>query len=89
MTRRRYGLPRPFQARIAGIPCLIQATHVLIQRPLGPNCDSDFDAVGYEEIEYSILDSRGRQAAWLARKLTSADDSRVCAEILDRAYAGD
>lgn len=62
-----------FDSRIAGIPCIIGITHYHHQpRFIGSPilCDSDMDYYGYTEVEWSVLDSRGRHAPWLERKLT-------------------
>ena len=62
---------------IAGIPCQIEVTHCFVQKALGQMCDSDWDATGYAEIEFDVLDRRGRPAPWLAKKLTQADTDRI------------
>jgi len=45
------------------------------------HADSDMDYYGYTESEWVVLDSRGRPAAWLERKLTDADRSRIEQEV--------
>lgn len=58
------------EARVSGIPCLIAVHHY--QRPTyNRNAPSDLDYYGFSE--WSVLDQRGRDAAWLARKLTEKD----------------
>lgn len=57
-------------ARVAGIPCLIGVTE--FNRTSGSysyNAPSDHDYYGYTEVEFDVLDRRGRPAAWLERKL--------------------
>ncbi len=63
------------EARISGIPCLIEPTRVFVQRPMGPSADSDYDCYGYAEIEFDVMDRNGRPAPWLEKKMT--DDERV------------
>lgn len=74
-------------SHIAGIPCQIEVTHFVVQPPLGPNCDSDWDCYGYTEIEFEVLDRRGRSAPWLARKMTPQDVERIEAEITEQHKA--
>ena len=45
------------------------------------NCPSDSDYYGDEEVEYSVLDRKGYPAAWLERKLTPKEHSRITEEI--------
>jgi hypothetical protein len=43
-----------------------------------PNrCASDWDYYGCEEIEWEILDRKGRRAPWLDRKLSPADRAAI------------
>lgn len=61
------------EARIAGIPCLLEVTHYLPRIPgrySGPpeSCYPDEGA----EVEFVVLDRRGRPAPWLERKLTAS-----------------
>lgn len=72
--------------RIAGIPCQAYVTHCYIQAPhrgSAHTCHSDMDYYGYSEIEFEVLDRRGRPAPWLAKKLTSDDDERIQSEIIE------
>ena len=59
-------------ARIAGIPCKVGVTHYLNQAG-NSRADSDWDYYGYTEIEYDVLDRKGRKAPWLERKVTEDD----------------
>jgi len=72
-------------ARIAGIPCQIKPTHVFVQKPLGPNCDSDWDCYGFSEVEFDVYDRKGYPATWLERKMTDKDEARIKAQILEEA----
>lgn len=71
---------------MAGIPCLIEVTYYHKQKPLGPMCDSDWDAEGYTEINFEVCDRRGRPAPWLERKLTAEDKERIETEIEEYNY---
>ena len=68
-------------SHISSIPCAIQVDHFFKQKPLGRNCDSDWDCMGYTEVEFTVCDRRGRPAPWLERKLTPGDIERLKAEI--------
>ena len=70
------------ESRVAGIPCLIGVTEFQsVRGSYSYHADSDMDYYGYTESEWVVLDTRGRPAAWLERKLTSADRSRIEQEI--------
>ena len=74
--------------RIAGVPCLIGVTGYLYQPPCKGHpstCASDWDYYGYEEIEWEILDRRGKPAPWLDRKLSPADRGEITRALLERA----
>ena len=65
------------ETRISGIPCTVTLDRMFVQKPLGRNCDSDWDCYGYTEIEFTVRDRRGRLAPWLERKMTNKDQSRI------------
>jgi hypothetical protein len=69
------------ETTISGIPCVVVVTGYHLQRAMGARADSDWDAAGYEEIDFEICDRRGRLAPWLERKATDADRDRICNEI--------
>jgi hypothetical protein len=71
------------ESNVCGIPCRINVTRLTVQAPLGPRADSDWDCYGYTEIEFNVLDRRGRPAPWLERKLTPGEVSRIENEILE------
>ena len=73
------------ESTVAGIPCLVQIDRVFVQRPLGPSADSDLDCYGYAEVEFTVLDRRGRPAPWLSKKLTAPEIERIENEILEAA----
>ena len=61
----------------------MEVTYFHVQKPLGPNCDSDWDCYGYTEIEFNVLDRKGYKAAWLERKMTQEDRERIELEIVE------
>ena len=83
-----------FPSRVHGIPCQVQVTHftpVIPARTSGPpeHCSP---AEG-GELEFEILDRRGRHAPWLERYLDDKTVSRIYDEhyIMRQGeiYAGD
>ena len=56
--------------RVAGIPCLIG----VISYETEPQT---WDDPGYTEMEWDILDRRGRLAPWLERKVTAKDEASI------------
>lgn len=66
------------EARIQGIPCLVRVTHYHPGCAARTNCrvDDSYPAEP-EEIEYEILDRRGRPAPWLERKAKAADYAAI------------
>lgn len=74
-----------FDTRIAGIPCQIGVTYFHYQPPWrgsAQTCDSDWDYYGYTELEYDVLDRRGRPAAWLEKKIDDEIRSEIDQEAL-------
>lgn len=63
--------------RIQGIPCIVEMTSCFVQKPLGPQCDSDLDCYGYSEVEFDVLDRNGRPAPWLERKMSDSERSEI------------
>jgi hypothetical protein len=71
MSKRNY--VAEIESRVAGIPCIIGVIEFSSHSgSYSYNAPSDLDYCGYTELEYDILDRRGRPAAWLERKLDSA-----------------
>jgi len=72
-------------SRVAGIPCKIGVTEYNSTRgSYSHNADSDLDFYGYTEMDFEVLDRRGRPAAWLERKLDK--DERADIEYLISDY---
>jgi hypothetical protein len=66
-------------AEICGIPCIIGVTtYERVQGSFSYNAPSDMDYHGYEEIEFDVLNRRGRPAPYLERRMT--DDERESIE---------
>ena len=63
-------------SRVAGIPCLIGVTEfhkVAPWKGSAASCPSSDDWYGYIDIEFEVLDRRGRPAPWLEKKMNRAD----------------
>jgi hypothetical protein len=72
------------ESTVAGIPCLIGVTEFSsVRGSYSYHADSDMDYYGYTESEWMVLDRRGRPAAWLERKLTDAERSRIEQEVAE------
>lgn len=65
------------ESRIQGIPCRVRVDYYFKQKPLGIHCDSDLDALGYTDMQYTILDRKGYPASWLEKKMTDRDISQI------------
>ena len=65
-------------ARVAGIPCLIGVTEYShTSGSYSYNAPSDHDYYGYTEVDFEVLDRRGRPAAWLERKLNKEERADI------------
>ena len=64
--------------RVAGTPCFVKVTHGLVVK--GGSNDSDWDYTGYTEFEFELYDRSGYRAAWLEKKLTDEDNTRIESE---------
>lgn len=78
------------ESRVAGIPCLIGVIDWEAYVPAytsGPpdRCYPSEGGCG----SWEVLDRRGRKAAWLERKLTSADERRIEQEVFDAMESRD
>ena len=71
-----------FTTKIVGIPCKCEVIYHVKPEPMRITGSGYGDAEPpvLEDIEFEILDRRGRKAPWLARKLTQADDYRLMEE---------
>lgn len=76
------------ESRVAGIPCLIGVLYFdSVRGSYSYHAPSDMDYYGYTESEWEVLDSRGRPAPWLERKLTDGDRQRIEQEIAEAMTA--
>ncbi|MGB4334700.1 MAG: hypothetical protein WBJ41_07675 [Chromatiaceae bacterium] len=76
--------------RAAGLPACAGITHYHYQPrfPGSPyRCDSDGDYLGGEELEWDLLDRKGRRAPWLDPKLSPTDRAAITRHLLDLAAA--
>ena len=72
------------ESRIAGIPCLIGVKTFNVVKPWAggiQSCPSAVDWYGYTELEFDILDQRGRPAPWLERKLSEKDNEQIESDV--------
>jgi hypothetical protein len=77
------------ESTVAGVPCLIGVTEFSsVRGSYSYHADSDMDYYGYTESEWVVLDQRGRPAAWLERKLTDAERSRIEQEVAETMAEG-
>jgi hypothetical protein len=67
---------------IQGIPCRVRVTHYFHQPAMGYWADSPDDCYGYTEIDFDVLDRRGRPAPWIERKMDDADTRAIEQEII-------
>lgn len=85
MSANRRSYLAEIEARVAGIPCLIGVTeYSQIKGSYSYNAPSDLDFYGYSEVDFDVLDRRGRPAAWLERKLDAAERADIEELICDR-----
>ena len=71
-----------FLSHVGGIPCQIVIDHYY-RVAADPRADNPDDFYGYDEIEFSVIDRHGYEAAWLQKKMTADDVSRIESEIAD------
>ena len=74
--------------RIQGIPCQVQMTRCFVQKPLGPNCDSDLDCYGYADVEFDVLDRNSRPAPWLECKMSDSERVEIEGLLLEEVQDG-
>lgn len=70
-------------SRVAGIPCLIGIRYYnRVEGSFSYMATSDWDYKGYTEVEFDVLDRRGRPAPWLERKMSDAERTLIELEIV-------
>jgi len=78
MSTARKNYITEIDSRISGIPCLIGVTEFKqVKGSYSYSADSDMDYRGYTEVDFEVLDRRGRPAAWLERKLDSLGRTHI------------
>jgi len=70
----KYKYEEEIDSRVCGIPCRIGVISYISE-------PQTWDDPGCEDFEYEILDSRGRPAPWLERKMSDKDRLAVEEEI--------
>lgn len=79
-------MPSLLDTHVAGIPCKVRVTEFV---PASPGCRRGHPDNWTEdepaEVDFEILDRRGRPAPWLERKASDGDISRITSEILETA----
>lgn len=73
-----------FDTRVCGIPCIVRVTYweaYLPAKVFGPP-ESCYPAEGGEG-DWEILDTRGRPAPWLERKMTDRDRNLLSEEVFN------
>jgi hypothetical protein len=70
------------ETRIAGIPCIVGVTY-FDRHGACRHADSDMDYRGYVEVEWEVLDRRGRPAPWLSRKVTDDISDDIDAKVVE------
>ena len=68
---------------VCGIPCSVTARVVHHPGSRSWNAPSDLDYWGYTDVDFTVLDQRGRPAPWLERKMTDNDVERLEQELLE------
>lgn len=72
------------QTRVAGIPCQILVTSYYPATPMKYwKAEEYWQPPQEAEIEWEVLDRRGRPAPWLAKKLDQQDRHRIEVELLE------
>ena len=72
-----------FETRVGGIPCVCQVTYFDPGSYSMRGHPDTWDEPEAAEIEYDILDRRGRQASWLLVKAKPSDHDRIYKEALE------
>ena len=72
------------ETKIAGIPCLIDIHYCnVVKGSYSYHAASDWDYYGYSEVDYTVCDRKGYKADWLCKKMSTDDEARIEAEIID------
>lgn len=69
------------EVRIQGVPAIVEVTSVVRATPAGAR--GYLDPPEPAEVEFTVLDRRGRPAPWLAKKMSQADVERIADAALE------
>jgi hypothetical protein len=70
--------------RVCGIPAIARVLHYRPYEPAYRRGHPDnWEPASPPEIDFEILDRRGRPARWLERKLTERERERIERELID------
>jgi hypothetical protein len=76
--------------RVCGIPAIARVLHYRPYEPAYRRGHPDnWEPASPPEIDFEILDRRGRPAPWLERKLTDAERERIERELIEYLEAED
>lgn len=79
-----------FEYNICGIPCKIRVNdYISVRGSFSRDAPSDLDYYGYEEVDYTVLDRKGYEAKWLARKINPIIDEQIIEAIREESYVED
>ena len=67
---------------ISGIPCQVALVSYYSSKG-NSSADNDMDYYGYTEADCVVLDRKGYEAQWLAKKMTELDKERVENEVIE------
>ena len=70
------------ETTVSGIPAIIGVISYESAAPDYTCRDSDIDFNGYIDIDFEVLDRRGRIAPWLSKKLTATSTERLEEQVI-------
>jgi len=73
------------EVRVCGIPAIARVLHYRPYEPAYRRGHPDnWEPASPPEIDFEILDRRGRPAPWLQRKLSARDMDELACELIER-----
>jgi hypothetical protein len=70
--------------RVCGIPCQARSGYSSFKKgAYSLQAETPDEYYGHSEVEFEVLDRRGRPAPWLTRKLSVEDTDRIESELID------
>ena len=71
------------ETRICGIPCVVELTNYTYTKA-NPRADNPNDYYGgFDDVEYKVLTTKGKPAAWLERKITKKEHDEIVSQLID------